>query len=69
MHPGADRTPERIGSSNTNPSEATLRNISQNMNGASVVRFDCEAEVVTVLYCSFGPVEDGPVALDMIHPF
>jgi hypothetical protein len=35
-----------------------LRNISQNKYGATEARFDCEAETVTVLNCSFGPVED-----------
>jgi hypothetical protein len=38
------------GSSNTSPSEAMLRNISQNMYGATAVRFDCAC--VTWLYCN-----------------
>jgi hypothetical protein len=40
------------GSSNTRPSEATLRNISQNMYGAIVVRFDCAIAGRTLLYRS-----------------
>ena len=40
------------GSSNTKPSEATLRNISQNMYGATAVRFDCASAGRTRLYCN-----------------
>ncbi len=40
------------GSSNTKPSEAMLRNISQNMYGAIVVRSDCVIAGRTWLYCN-----------------
>jgi|HubBroStandDraft_5_1064220.scaffolds.fasta_scaffold152645_2 hypothetical protein len=46
MHPGSDRTggdgrvPGSGGDSNTRPSDATLRNISQNMYCAVAVRSD-----------------------------
>jgi hypothetical protein len=39
------------GSWNTKPSEAMLRNISQNMYGAIVVRSDCAIAGRTWLYC------------------
>ena len=51
-HPGSDNTPALTGSSNTNPSDATLRNISQNMYGATVVRSDCATAGRTTLYCN-----------------
>ena len=51
-HPGCDKTPVFTGSSNTKPSEAMLRNISQNMYGAIAVRFDCASAGRTRLYCN-----------------
>ena len=57
--PGWDRTPVFTGSSNTKPSEAMLRNISQNMYGAIVVRSDCATAGRTWLYCNV-PMQNHP---------
>src|SRR5690349_25100012 len=52
MQPGRDRTPAFTGSSNTGPSDAAWRNISQNLYGPTVVRSDCASAGCTRLYCN-----------------
>jgi hypothetical protein len=50
--PGREMTPAFTGSAKTIPSEATFRNISQNMNRAVVVRSVCATSGRTRLYSS-----------------
>jgi len=52
MQPGRDRTPAFTGSSNTRPSDATLRNISQNMYWPTAARSDCASAGCTRPYCN-----------------